>query len=76
VVLLHGLVSTGEVFGAACDRLTDTHRVVITDLLGFGRSPDETLDTFTVDQYLDGSLVHIRCTRHRKWPARKSRGVP
>lgn len=53
VVLLHGLVSSGDVFGAAYDRLAETRRVVVPDLLGFGRSLDETRTSFTIDDHLD-----------------------
>ena len=54
VVLLHGLVSSGEVFGAAYDPLADTHyRVVVPDLLGFGRSIDEARTEFGVEDHLD-----------------------
>jgi pimeloyl-ACP methyl ester carboxylesterase len=52
-VLLHGLVATGDIFGAAFDQLTDTTTVVVPDLLGFGRSIDETRSQFTPDDHLD-----------------------
>jgi pimeloyl-ACP methyl ester carboxylesterase len=53
MLLLHGLVSTGDVFGRAFDPLTASHRVVVPDLLGFGRSMDERRTTFTLDDHLD-----------------------
>jgi pimeloyl-ACP methyl ester carboxylesterase len=53
VVLLHGLVSTGDVFGGAYDQLASTGRVVIPDLLGFGRSMDETRSSFSVEDHMD-----------------------
>ncbi len=53
IVLLHGLVSSGEVFGDGYDQLARSHRVVVPDLLGFGRSLDENRDRFTVDDHLD-----------------------
>ncbi len=53
VVLLHGLVSTGDVFGAAYDELAVTHRLVVPDLLGFGRSLDESATAFPIDEHLD-----------------------
>lgn len=53
VILLHGLVSTGDIFGAGFDRLAETHRVVVPDLLGFGRSLDETRTAFSTDDHLD-----------------------
>lgn len=52
-VLLHGLVSTGEVFGSAYDRMAADGRLVVPDLLGFGRSLDETRSAFPVDEHLD-----------------------
>lgn len=53
VVLLHGLISTGDVFGAAYDQLAATHRLVVPDLLGFGRSMDEERVSFGVEAHLD-----------------------
>jgi pimeloyl-ACP methyl ester carboxylesterase len=38
VLLLHGMGATGNSFGAAFDRLGDSARVVVPDLLGFGGS--------------------------------------
>ncbi|MAT06686.1 MAG: hypothetical protein CL424_16745 [Acidimicrobiaceae bacterium] len=53
VVLLHGLISTGDVFGAAYERLASRRRLVVPDLLGFGRSMDERRSSFGVDDHLD-----------------------
>ncbi|MEO6654367.1 MAG: alpha/beta hydrolase [Ilumatobacteraceae bacterium] len=53
VVLLHGLISTGDVFGAVFDRLAWTHHLVVPDLLGFGRSMDEARESFDVEEHLD-----------------------
>lgn len=39
VLLLHGLVAAGFYWGGAYDRLAAGHRLVVPDLLGFGRSP-------------------------------------
>ena len=58
VILLHGLVSTGDIFGAGFDRLAERHRVVVPDLLGFGRSLDETRTVFSVEEHLD-ALDHL-----------------
>ena len=52
-VLLHGLVSTGDVFGAAYNQLASMRRLVVPDLLGFGRSIDETGDTFSAETHRD-----------------------
>lgn len=52
-VLLHGLVATGDVFGAEFDTLANEGKLVVPDLLGFGRSLDETRSTFGAEQHLD-----------------------
>jgi len=39
IVLLHGLVASGLYWGSAYDVLAENHRLVVPDLLGFGRSP-------------------------------------
>lgn len=52
-VLLHGLVATGDIFGAAFDQLAESTTLVVPDLLGFGRSLDETRSHFTADDHLD-----------------------
>lgn len=39
VVLLHGLIASGIFWGGAYDELARDHRLVVPDLLGFGRSP-------------------------------------
>ncbi|MDQ2706454.1 MAG: alpha/beta hydrolase, partial [Actinomycetota bacterium] len=38
IVLLHGLLASGDYFGAGFDRLGEQATVVVPDLLGFGRS--------------------------------------
>lgn len=53
VVLLHGLVATGDVFGATPGILAQQHRVVVPDLLGFGRSLDEHRTDFSTTAHLD-----------------------
>lgn len=53
VVLLHGLVSTGDVFGAAYDRLALTHHLVRPDLLGFGHSMSNKRTEFGRQDHLD-----------------------
>lgn len=53
IVLLHGLVSTGEVFGADYNQLVRSYRLVVPDLLGFGRSIDETRTDFSTEAHLD-----------------------
>ncbi len=52
-VLLHGLVATGDVFGADFDKLSDRGPLVVPDLLGFGRSLDESRIAFGPEAHLD-----------------------
>ena len=40
-------------FGAPYDRLATTGRVVVPDLLGFGRSLHETRQSFSTEDHLD-----------------------
>lgn len=53
VVLLHGLVANGDIFGAPFDSLAESSTLVVPDLLGFGRSLDEQRSSFTADEHLD-----------------------
>ena len=53
VVLLHRLISTGDVFGAAHEQLAMTRRLVVADLFGFGCSMDERRSAFGVNAHLD-----------------------
>ena len=53
VVLLHGLVSTGELFGANFDQLAEGNRLVVPDLLGFGRSIDHSRESFSPEAHLE-----------------------
>jgi pimeloyl-ACP methyl ester carboxylesterase len=38
VILLHGLAASGRLWGATYDRLTERHRLLVPDLIGFGAS--------------------------------------
>ncbi|MEL7157237.1 MAG: alpha/beta fold hydrolase [Actinomycetota bacterium] len=65
MLLLHGLLATGDAFGASYDALAATRRVVVPDLLGFGRSLDEDRTDFGPDQHLDAlddALHHFHVT--------------
>lgn len=53
VVLLHGLVATGDTFGAGFDDVSPNGRVVVPDLLGFGRSVRRGPARFSLDAHLD-----------------------
>ena len=52
-VLLHGLVASGDVFGAAFDRLTQHGRLIVPDLFGFGRSMRVKSQSFGLEDHLD-----------------------
>ncbi len=51
-VLLHGITASGDIFGAEWDQLTTAGRIVVPDLLGFGRSMDEARSDFSLDAHL------------------------
>ncbi|MEL7210172.1 MAG: alpha/beta fold hydrolase, partial [Actinomycetota bacterium] len=62
MLLLHGLLSSNATFGAAYDRLGGSATVVAPDLLGFGASLDEALETPGIDDHLDAidaALDHL-----------------
>ena len=71
VVLLHGLATSGDYFGARYDGLADRALLAIPDLLGFGRSLDEhgadyslrahlaALDRMALELRLDGRPLTI-----------------
>lgn len=52
IVLLHGLVSSGDQFGRPYDSLAAHARLLVPDLLGFGRSCDPAADGFELDDHL------------------------
>ncbi len=52
VVLLHGLPASADSFGAGFDVLADDARLVVPDLLGFGRSMDAARGNFTLQAHL------------------------
>lgn len=58
ILLLHGLVATGDVFAATADRLAEGHRIAVPDLLGFGRSRDESASDFGTDAHL-AALIRV-----------------
>lgn len=52
MLLLHGLVGTGDVFGVAADVLASSRVVAVPDLLGFGLSVDEDRADFGTEAHL------------------------
>lgn len=51
-VLLHGLVASGETFGAVYDRLAECGTLVVPDLLGFSRSMTFGSQDFALSDHL------------------------
>ncbi len=51
-ILLHGITASGDIFGAGWDELGRHGRVVIPDLLGFGRSLTEADTDFSLEAHL------------------------
>src|SRR5688572_31188709 len=52
-VLLHGLVASGDYFGALYDSLAARGTLVVPDLLGFGRSLHTKTNSYNVEAHLD-----------------------
>jgi len=52
-VVLHGLGATADAFGRGFDVLADHGRVIVPDLLGFGRALDLTRSDFSVADHLE-----------------------
>ncbi|HZJ27973.1 MAG TPA: alpha/beta hydrolase [Acidimicrobiia bacterium] len=52
VLLLHGLVATGDVFAVTADEMAAHHRVAVPDLAGFGRSLDQSATDFGTEAHL------------------------
>lgn len=53
VLLLHGLGATADYFGDIYEGIAIDHRLVMPDLLGFGRSLDEKRSDFGLDAHVD-----------------------
>ncbi|MFN3255341.1 MAG: alpha/beta fold hydrolase [Ilumatobacter sp.] len=66
VLLLHGLGATGDYFGAFYDGLSRKRRILIVDLLGFGRSRNEAREVFNIDAHataIDQALESLALDR-------------
>lgn len=59
-LVLHGVGTTADCFGAGFDRLAEHGRVVMSDLLGFGRAMDSTRDHFDVVDHLEAIDETVR----------------
>jgi pimeloyl-ACP methyl ester carboxylesterase len=53
VLLLHGLGATADYFGDIYEGLAIDHRLIMPDLLGFGRSLDDHRSDFSLDAHVD-----------------------
>lgn len=52
-VLLHGLTASGDIFGTRYDQLATQGRLLVPDLLGFGRSMDERRSDYSLAAHLN-----------------------
>lgn len=62
-VLVHGFPMDGRIWGDLLDDLSISHRVVVPDLRGFGRSKSES--AFTMESLADdlhGLIAHLKIT--------------
>src|SRR5690606_1341067 len=53
VVLVHGIASSSVTFDNLVPLLSDTHRVISLDLLGFGQTPAPNTASFTIEEHVD-----------------------
>lgn len=69
VILLHGLISTGDIFGSTFDHLANHNQLIVPDLAGFGRSLDEGRTEFTTQHHLDtlDYLAHEQGLFTKSW---------
>jgi pimeloyl-ACP methyl ester carboxylesterase len=63
VILVHGIASSSETFKNLLPLLTDHHRCISIDLLGFGESPAGT--DYTVEEHVEAIRETIRSLRLR-----------
>jgi pimeloyl-ACP methyl ester carboxylesterase len=77
IVLLHGLAASGRYFGAAFEALASDHRMVVPDLLGFGRSPRPKLASYTVAEHVAAvlSVLDSLSVSRRIWAVGHSTGA-
>lgn len=63
VVLMHGIASSSVTFQQLVPRLSETHRVIALDILGFGESPSPPHATYTISEHADALYATIRSLR-------------
>lgn len=59
IVLLHGLVTSGDAWGQGYDRLSYKQRLIVPDLLGFGGSLDTERSDFSLVAHLDARRCRL-----------------
>jgi pimeloyl-ACP methyl ester carboxylesterase len=60
VILVHGIASSSVTFQELVPRLSETHRVVAVDILGFGASPTPANATYTIEEHAESLYETIR----------------
>jgi pimeloyl-ACP methyl ester carboxylesterase len=63
VILVHGIASSSRTFQKLVPRLTDAHRVVALDILGFGESPAPAHASYTIDEHARALRSTVRSLR-------------
>ena len=63
VILVHGIASSSITFQKLVPRLTDTHRVIALDILGFGESPAPANASYTIEEHARALSATIRSLR-------------
>lgn len=65
VILVHGIASSSITFQELVPHLSDTHRVIAVDILGFGASPKPGNSQYTIDDHVRSLDATIRSLRLR-----------
>ena len=65
VILIHGIASSSVTFSELVPRLSDHHRVISIDLLGFGESPAPVGATYTIEEHVEAVRQTISTFRLR-----------
>lgn len=63
VILVHGIASSSVTFQELVPRLSDSHRVVALDILGFGGSPSPATAQYTIGEHARALNATIRSLR-------------
>jgi pimeloyl-ACP methyl ester carboxylesterase len=63
VILVHGIASSSITFQEVVPRLSETHRVIALDILGFGLSPAPAHATYTIGEHAEALHATIRSLR-------------